>query len=396
MPKLQGKIRHNSIKITFIAVACVLIFQTESFSQWPVMKTDADSLVLLGSDYIYNLEFEKAEACFREVVRRYPMLPAGYFLDAMVEWWKIAVFRDSRQYDESFLRKIDKTIEICDKILDTNEYEISALFFKGGAIGYRGRFHVIRGNWFRAASDGYRGFQILVKCLSIAPNNYDIMLGTGLYNYFAEAFSETVPAVKPLLTFIPKGDKQLGLLQLEASAKNSRYAKVEAKLVLLQIYYDFEKDAYKAFPYAQELAEKYPNNPIFQRYLGRCYVSLYRMYEWQTHWEKVLQNYQNKLPGFDLATAREALYYLGSVQMEKGELDQALNYFYKCDEASRILDKDGPSAFMIYLNLKIGKIYDLQGKRKYAIMQYNKVLSWKNYRDSHEQARKYLSTPYSK
>ncbi|MFN3306847.1 MAG: tetratricopeptide repeat protein [Candidatus Kapaibacteriota bacterium] len=360
------------------------------------MKTDADSLVRIGADYIYNMEFDRAETCFKMVIEKYPQLPAGYFLDAMVDWWKINSFRNTRDYDRSFLDKIDKVIEVCDGILDTNEFEVSALFFKGGALGFRGRFHVVRENWFRAASDGYAAFKILLKCLEIAPNNYDIMLGTGIYNYFAEVLPEQNPSIKPLVLFVPKGDKQLGILQLKASAKYARYASVEAKLVLLQVYYDFERDYYSAYELAKELVQKYPNNPMFQRYYGRCLVSLYYLDDWEQHWRKILDWYNQKKIGFDLSTAREALYYIGSALFEKNQFEDALQYFYKCDEFSRKLDRNGPSAFMIYLNLKVGKIYDLQGKRKYAIMQYNKVLSWKNYRDSHEQAKRYLQSPFTR
>lgn len=395
MSKLWSTIKRNYLSIGLLFLM-LLLSSMQLRSQWPAMKTDADSLVLLGADYIYNLEFDKAEKCFNEVIKKYPQLPAGYFLNAMVDWWKIAVFRDSREYDNSFLKKIQKVLDVCDQILDTNEFELSALFFKGGALGYRGRFHVVRDNWFRAASDGHSAYQILLKCLEIAPNNYDIMLGTGIYNYFAEVLPEQYPVIKPLMLFLHKGDKKLGILQLQASSKYARYASVEAKFVLMQIYYDFEKDFYSALEIARELVAKYPNNPVFQRYLGRCLVSLYVLDEWLEHWQRILKWYSEKKPGYDLLTAREALYYVGSALMEKGKYDEALNYFYKCDELSRKLDKDGPSPFMIYLNLKIGKIFDLQGKRKYAIMQYQKVLSWKNFRDSHEQANKYLQTPYTR
>jgi len=49
---------------------------------------------------------------------------------------------------------------------------------------------------------------------------------------------------------------------------------------------------------------------------------------------------------------------------------------------------------MVYTNLKIGMIYDLQGKRDLAIMQYKKVLKMKNYQDSRKQAERYIKTPY--
>jgi len=75
-----------------------------------ILKSDADSLIKLGSDYIYNIQFKQAEDCFKEVITMYPDNPAGYFLDAMVEWWRIETFRNSTTYDDIFLKKIDKVL----------------------------------------------------------------------------------------------------------------------------------------------------------------------------------------------------------------------------------------------------------------------------------------------
>lgn len=380
-----------------LLVLIIILFATSSsivFSQWAILKSDADSLIKLGTESIYDMKFDKASEYFKRVINDYPYSPAGYFLDAMVEWWKIAIFRNSREYDNIFLKKIERVLNVCDKVLDTNQYDLGALFFKGGALGYRGRFYVIRNSWFKAANDGYNAFEILLKCLQNAPNNHDIMLGTGIYNYFAEALPEQYPAIKPLLLFAPKGDKKLALLQLEASAKYARYANIEAKVVLLQIYHEFERDSYKALQIADELHNKYPNNPYFHRYLGRAYVNVWDIQKWDEVWREILLNYMDKKPGYDELTAREALYYIGTALMQKGDYENALRYFYKCDEASRVLDKDGASGFMIATNLKIGKIFDLQGKRKYAIMQYNKILAWKDFQNSHFEANEYLKKPY--
>ena len=42
----------------------------------------------------------------------------------------------------------------------------------------------------------------------------------------------------------------------------------------------------------------------------------------------------------------------------------------------------------------MAKIYDMQGKRNDAIKQYNKILKMDNYSASHEEAKRYLKTPY--
>jgi tetratricopeptide (TPR) repeat protein len=382
--------------LLLIVSALFFVSSEKSFSQWSILKADADSLITLGADYIYNLQFDNASAAFQKVQSIYPDHPAGFFLDAMVEWWKITLFRSTEKYDKVFLSKIQKVIDKSDKLLEQNPFDLTGLFFKGGALGYRGRFYVIRESWLKAAQDGKEAYDILIKCQQTAPNNHDIMLGTGIYNYFAAALPEQYPAVKPLMAFLPNGDKKIGLLQLEAASRNARYASMEAKVVLLQIYYQFEKNYYETIHLGEDLVKKYPNNPYFQRYLGRAYVSTGMRDKWEPLWRDILVRYINNQPGYDDMTAREALYYIGLALMQKGDYTMALKYFYKCDEACRKVDKDGPSGFMSATNINIGKIYDLQGKRDLAKKQYQKVLSWKDVSDSHREAQKYMNKPYGK
>ena len=152
------------------------------FSQWVLMKSDADKLVQTGARQIYNLQFDSASANFRRVIELYPEHPAGYFLDAMVGWWKIQTNPRNEAFDKDFLSKADKTIQITEKLLEVNPNDIIGLFFKGGALGYRGRFYASRESWLNAAEDGKTALDILTRCQKLAPNNHDIMLGTGLYN----------------------------------------------------------------------------------------------------------------------------------------------------------------------------------------------------------------------
>ncbi|MCS7176709.1 MAG: tetratricopeptide repeat protein [Candidatus Kapabacteria bacterium] len=362
-------------------------------AQWVLMREDADSLVQQGIFYIYNMQFDTAEHYFRELIRRYPEHPAGYFMDAMVSWWKILTNRRSRAYDEEFLAKIQRVLDVCEPILERNPYDIVGLFFKGGALGYRGRFYAMRESWIRAANDGREGFEILTRVQRLAPTNYDVLLGTGVYNYYAVKLPEMYPILRPLLLFLPPGDKELGIAQLRASARNARYAATEAKVVLLQILYDFEHNIPEALTVAEELFQQYPRNPYFHRYLGRCYVRMGYLDKMEEVWREILRRSIEKWNGYEELTAREALYYVGLALMQRGQYEEALRYFYKCDEMSRVLDED-PSGFMVKVNLKIGNIYDLQGKRDLALMQYRKVLSWRDVQNSHAEARRYMEKPY--
>jgi len=381
-------------QILLCATFIVAVEQT-AFSQWVLMRSDADKLVQAGARQIYNLQFDSASSNFRNVIQLYPEHPAGYFLDAMVGWWKIQTNPRNEKYDQDFLAKAGKAIEISEKLLEQNPNDIVGLFFKGGTLGYRGRFYATRETWLKAADDGKTALEILNQCQKLAPNNHDIMLGTGLYNYYAAALPEQFPLLKTVLYFLPRGDKNLGLLQLRAAAKSARYAATEAKVAMLQAYFQFEKDASNALPIALELHALYPDNAYFHRYLGRCQVQLGMTADYEATWRDILRKCIISKLSYDKLTAREALYYVGVSIMNKGEYDLALKYFYKCDEGCRYLDED-VSGFIVKVNLKIGNIYDIQGKRDLAIMQYNKVLGWDDKQNSHEEAKGYIAKPFVK
>lgn len=387
------KISKQKIKIAFLLPVLLLLNANIAKSQWAIMLNDADSLVLLGADYVYNLEFEKASDQFKLVQQKYPLHPAGYFLDSMIEWWKIALNQDDKSSDNLFFNKIDKVIQVCNNILDTNAYDINALFFKGGAIGYRARLRTMRDDWFQAIQDAKEALDILRRCQQLAPFNHDIMLGTGLYNYFSVKFPEEYPIIKPLMLFLPNGDKRLGLFQLRAAARHARYAAVEAKVALLQIYYSFENDNYEALQIAQELSKKYPNNTYFLRYLGRIQVRLGMILDYENTWKTVMNKVSENRARYSNSVAREATYYIGLALLYRKEYNNSLKYFQKSLEGTKIIDKK-PTGFLSYTLIKIGNNYDAMGKRDEAIKYYKSAFDLPDFNDSKKIAKRFLENPY--
>jgi tetratricopeptide (TPR) repeat protein len=362
-------------------------------SQW-VKDPMVEKLVQKGIDELYNFEFEKASTDFNEVVRLLPDHPVGYFFRAMIQWEQIISKFDDESQDEKLYDLLDVVINMCEKRLDENRNDVTAMFFKGGAVGFRGRLRANRGKWLGAANDGIVALPLVRKAYDLEPENYDILLGIGIYNYYAAVIPSKYPIVKPVMIFFPSGDRIKGLEQLKQAAQKALYAKIEANYFLLQNYLTFEKDYAQALEIAKKLHELYPNNSIFHRSLGRCLVSTGRVGEAHQIFLDILQRFERKQTGYDTYDVREAHYYVGDYAFMAGRTDTALAHFYKCDELSRKLDKDEPSGFMSMGNLKIGMIYDLQGKRTYAMQQYKKVLALKEYEYTHRDAQKYLEQPY--
>jgi tetratricopeptide (TPR) repeat protein len=204
------------------------------------------------------------------------------------------------------------------------------------------------------------------------------------------------PIVKPVMLFLPGGDKKKGLEQLEVAAQKARYARIEAMYFLLQTYFTYERQYVRALEIAQELHNKYPRNPLFHRMYGRCYVSLGYWAEAFKVFLDVEEKYRKRQPGYDVYDGREAYYYIGRHLFLAGRFDEALENLYRCDEISRRIDKKGASGFTSMANLTIGLIYDAQKKRGSALAQYQKVLDMKEFENTHKEARRFMDKPYTR
>lgn len=376
-----------------LSILLFFLCSTVSLAQW-IVSTEFDDLAKRGINSVYNLEFEKADSAFSELATAFPSHPAGKFFLAMIDWWKMLMTMDDESMDDDFLDKMDAVIELCDSLLDIDENNVGALFFKGGALGFQGRLHANRSSWIKAANDGRRALPIVQKAYKLAPENDDILLGIGIYNYYAATIPEKYPIVKPLMIFFPTGDKQKGIEQLTVASERAKFAALEAKYFLLQLSYNYERQYPKAYEISTSLLYQFPNNVIFHRYVGRSAFSMSKYGEAQSSFEEIINRSASKQRGYTEYTKREAIYYLGMIAMNLRQYDLALTYFLQCDLLCRVLDKEEPSSYMTMTNLRIGMIYDVQTKRNNAIMQYQKVQRLKIFENSHDLAKQYLKTPY--
>jgi tetratricopeptide (TPR) repeat protein len=368
-----------------------LIFSLHVFSQ----TVNYDSVVSTGVEEIYDIKFSDAEKTFKSLIAGYPDHPAGKFFLAMIDWWKIMLNPDNESYDDIFYQKLEDVISECDNILEKHPNNFNALFFKGGAIGFRGRLRAYRDSWLKAANDGHEAMPLVEKAAKINPNNNDVQLGFGIYDYYASVIPDEYPFLKPLMIFFPKGDKKRGLEELNKTAKYGKFAKYEARYFLMTLYYNFENNPYKADEYADLLVKDFPDNPVFERWKGRIEAKKGNFTGSANIFKDVLSKAKKKMPGYDnLNLKREASYYVGLQYRNINQLDSSEYYFNMCKDISKQIDKDEESGFLINSYLYLGMINDLKGKRNIAVDYYNKLLKMKEFGQSHELAEQYLKTPY--
>lgn len=350
-----------------------------------------DELINKGIDFVYQMKFDSANSVFQTFIDQDPKEPTGYFLQSMTEWWKIYQNKEDRSNDDNYLAKVDKCIKACEERLDANENDDWATFVMGGVIGYRGFMNAMRNNWLAAIDDGKGGLNLIQKSYELNPSNKDALLGTGIYNYAVDYVVERYPFLKAVLFFFPKGNKELGLSQLRDVAENGRYTKIEANVHLTFIFISYEKNYVEAEKYASKLVSLYPQNPMFERFLGRSYVGLYRYPEGANLYKNIIAKADSNLTGYNNSyVRRESAYYIGLCLSRTGNQDEALKYYQQAVELCKTLDKpEEESPYYVFSVLGIGMIYDQKGNHSEAVKYYDTVLKMKDIDGSRQSAQKF-------
>lgn len=366
----------------------ILLFSLSLSAQ----SSDFDSRVSAGIKQIYNIKFTEAEKTFRSVIADYPKHPAGRFFIAMIDWWKILLDPDNESYDEIFFQKLEDVIYQCDQLLDKNPKDVDALFFKGGSIGFRGRLRAFRESWLKAADDGREALPIVEEAASLDPNNMDVQLGFGIYNYYAGVIPNEYPMIKPLMIFFPDGDKEKGIQQLKNTAFNGKFAKYEARYFLMTLYYRYENNLLMAEDFSRLLQEDFPDNPVFEKWRGRIAVKRGDYQLVDSIFNSVLYKADKKMFGYNTPNSiREAAYYIGSNLKNNGYLDSAKVYFQKCIQQSQKIDEDGEeSGFQVNAYIFLAQVEETMNRKSEAIRLYEKILNLRDYGRSHSIAENSL------
>ena len=365
----------------------------------PTVRGPVDPRIQAGIDLIYSLRFDEAERYFEGLIAAHPDHPLGHFFLAAVTWWRILVDLEDRSRDEAFYALLQRCIDVCDRRLEADPDDFDAILFKGGAIGFRGRLRGDRRQFLQAARDGLRSLPLLEKSRRLEPENLDILFGQGVYNYFAEVIPKRHPVVRPVMWFLPDGDRELGLEQLRRAGREGRYARVEALYFLAQIHRLFEENDAAALPYLEQLHRRYPANALFHRYLGRALVGVDRWREGIAVYEEVEARSRAGDRGYHPRGRIEALYYIGRHAQRQGRLRETARALAAADSLSYGLGEKGEDqavrGYVPLANLYLGIALDELGDAQAARLRFRRVLQLPDHRgggegSSHDLARRYL------
>ena len=345
-----------------------------------------------GLDLLYDMEFEAAARIFERIDRRHPKHPIGPFLKALNTWWKILIDLSDTRHDDEFYKAMGEVIKRSDRLLKRDEEDFDAIFFKGAALGFRGRLRSNRGDWFKAAMDGRDAMKYVLRVGKEDPENADYVFGKGIYDYYAAVIPQRHPFVKPVMVFFPDGDRERGLSLLKRTASQGRFIQTEAAYFLAQIYYIYERDLEKTAEYVDWLRREHPNNSFFHTLEGRVLTRRGMWREAQDVFADVLARYQKGQTGYNAAAAEQALYYLARADMTYGGYRAALTRLQQLEALAARTNRD--TYFKVLGRLRQGMAYDALGQRELALAKYREVLSMKDWSGAHDRAERYVERAY--
>lgn len=346
-----------------------------------------------GLDLLYNMEFDAAEAIFSEIGSRYPDHPVGPFLNGLNVWWTILLDLDNTEHDEAFYRYMEETVDRSDDLLNRNEAEFDATFFKGIALALQARLKSNRGEWLGSVRYGRRSISYVREAAEDAPHIDDFAFGRGMYDYYAAIIPEEYRVARAVMWLLPSGDREGGLERIHQAAEEGWYIQSEARYFLAQINTLYERNIPEAMEHIKWLRDAHPNNAYFHVFEGRLYARQGRLSNVREVFQEVAERHEAGWSGYTDNLAQIAHFHLARERVRRDDYDQALIHLATIEQlAAGMEDRD--RQYVALGRLYQGMVYDAKGHRDMARNRYEIVLSMDEYGSSHTRAKRYLDEPY--
>lgn len=376
-----------------------------------------DNLRREGFEALYNLDYEGAHRRFKEIARLFPDHPAGPQFLAAALWAQ--TLNQSRRLQASLYSsdsfyaqgedKVDpRTVaqfrewtraakQLAEARLQRDQRDAEALYFLGAAEGLNAAFAVAVERRFMAAlGDGSRSVERYRQVIKLDPSFHDAELTIGLYDYTVGGLPLPVKLLASLGGV--RGSKKRGLETLQRVASEGRWARDDARSLLL-IIYKREKRFGDALAVSREMTAKYPRNYLFKLESADALISQAELARKENKLD-VAATAEREVFGIfdDLLRDRTAAHYFdlihfryGETLFQAGQMERASREFLA---AANVSGAEATLATMAHL--RAAQSLDLASRRNEALAEYRAVLARPDVYNAHEEARRGLREPYKK
>ncbi|NLI46271.1 MAG: hypothetical protein GX414_04110 [Acidobacteria bacterium] len=409
----EGTVRHRLLDQAFIRYAVVVLLGTGAVRPSVVLQptqprlaaqeTDEfDRLRREGFDALYNMDYTAARDRFESLGKLAPRHPAAQLYQATTLWLEILNrqrrLRSNLFSGNSFFAETEEKVDpATDKrlrafanaaigrsqqALAAHPNDTDALYLQGMAHGLIASYEAtVTRSFFSALRNGLASVRLHEQVLKLDPEYVDARLTTGTYNYIMGSLPLYVKILAALGGH--RGSRERGLDAIRTVAEHGRWANDDARVALLTFYVR-ERRLADALQTVSVLAQKYPQNYVFQLERAGLLIELGRGAESRRIFEALLDNPSRS------SVADLVHYQYAEALAAQGRRDEACRHFMAAANTP-----NAASELEARATLRAGQMSDLLGRRDAAIQHYRRVLAIPNVYDSHEQARRGLEQAYS-
>ena len=381
-----------------------------------------ETLRLVGSEALFNLDYETARKSFKEMAQAFPNYPAGpqFLADSL---WIETLYQTRRLQsslyggDDTFYSTGDDKADpelvnqfraltrqarlLTEARLKLYPKDTEALYFMGAIEGLKAAFEeAVERRHFAALKDGSDAVDRHREVIRLDPNYHDAEITIGLYDFTVGSLPLPIKLIAGVAGF--RGSKKRGLATLERVTKEGRWVRDEARTLLI-VLYTREKRYAEAAAIARELVAKYPRNYLYRLEAADALVLQAAQEREANHTTSITAAETEAFATFDsllkdkavrdtAARAFDLIHFkYGEALMTAGQYDRAAKEF--------LASADVPGAqqgLATMAHLYAARALDLAGKRNDAMTQYRAVLGRPNVYDAHDQAQAGLKEAFKK
>jgi tetratricopeptide (TPR) repeat protein len=338
---------------------------------------------------LYNLDHAKTQAEFRALADQYPDNPIGSYGLTTALWWELTNEFDETNpaLEKDFLDAAQSTLRLTEKLMKSNSDPNGvARLCRGGSLGLVARWDALQGHWLAAYRKGKQAFTLQKEAIAINPALYDAYLGPGIFHYYVAV----LPAgVKTLARMVFGGSKEQGLDEIRLAMNQGQFSKTAARLFLVNIYTNNEKDPDTALTLLREGRVNFPDSPFFHLVELMVLDEAQRWNELETGAVDFLARIDAGQPFYSERFRHRGSFVLANSFLCRGDAARAVADY---DRILAAITVDDRWITMTYLNR--GKAHDLLGQRERALADYGTVLKRRNVWGLHDQAKELKRRPY--
>jgi tetratricopeptide (TPR) repeat protein len=371
-------------KAAIAILACALLVNT-------AIAADPPPLYQHGVEKLYNLYFDEAESDFKNLTKEYPDDPLYWNSLASTIWLKM-LYSQQKLNIESFSMKdtfgaseskddvvaaeekrltdtIDTAIAKAEALLKKDPKDTHALYAEGASYASLATFNAaVKRSYFTARSQAAKARDFHKKVLSIDPAYHDAEMSIGAYNYVMGILPFGFRMLLGIVGISGDG-KDLGIQQIENTAKMGNQGTTDAKMMLL-IVYNREGRHDDALKLVDELHAKYPRNFLFEMSRAQVLRKMGKFDRANETYTTILRKVNAKTDGYERLRTSKVYYDMAKSQTEQSNFDAVFATF------SKIVDpkSDASPNERADAHVWMGMILDSQKKRAEALEHYNAVM----------------------